>query len=449
MSRTPEPRRGVSPETPLRELINRRRNPVARFFVERPAARTAVLLTLLILQTGFFAFLDVVSAVQPRGWPWLLVLGLEAFEILLIVWRNRFPLGVFLTILTIDCSLVFLTELLVPGENLTGTFAGLVAMYSVAKWKRPRTTWSLGALAVTLVVGTGMVMLPGRSVPRDFPALIIVTAILSVAVYVICIIIGLSVRRDRLHQMDLEAWAEAHNARAQLEERARIAREMHDVVAHSLTVMIALADGAKVVTRKNPERGSEVMSEVSTTGRAALADMRRVLGILKSSGEEEAPRSPLAAKEAVRELVEGFRRAGVPVVLTEEGRRLPSDPVLAQTVYRIVQESLTNVLRYARSASSVEVLISVDLRAVRVSVRDNGLSRQDASTGRRRPSVSGAASPPHAPGAAIPGTGNGLQGLITRAEAFGGTLTAGPGPQGGWAVEAVLPVDASRGGGKA
>ena len=135
-------------------------------------------------------------------------------------------------------------------------------------------------------------------------------------------------------------------------ERNRIAREMHDVVAHSLTVMVTLSDGAAVVVHKDPERAAGVLAELSRTGRTALADMRRVLGVLRDDAAAgHAPREPLAAGGNLAKLLEGFRTAGLPVHYTHTGPSLPGDAAFQLTVYRIVQESLTNVLRYGRALS--------------------------------------------------------------------------------------------------
>lgn len=420
----PSSRRGVSQETPLRELLNRRRDPVSRFFIERPTARTVIVV-------GFAALIALLgwvsSATRPEPVnPWLvgaLVAG-QVISIASLVWRNSRPLTVFVIVLVMDILSSLALVFFLPITFETGTVAGIVTMYSVAKWKRPAVTWTAGAVSwvftvvfLAYYIRSDEVMGEGLS----FWGFFLGSSAALAAFYLAVIVVGLSVRRDRLHQQDLEAWSAARSANAQLEERARIARELHDVVAHSLTVMIALADGAKVVTRRDPERGSEVMAEVSATGRAALADMRRVLGVLKSAGDDDAPLSPMPAADRLRELILGFKTAGLPVRLIQEGGRLPENPAFTQTIYRIVQESLTNALRYARSASEVTVTIGVDDSGIRLRIADNG---HGTSADAKAPFI---------------GTGNGLAGLTARAEAFGGTLTVGPQPSQGWAVDVRFP----------
>jgi signal transduction histidine kinase len=201
-----------------------------------------------------------------------------------------------------------------------------------------------------------------------------------------------------------------------VQERNRIAREMHDVVAHSLTVMIALSDGAARALDRDPEKARAVLGELSRTGRAALADMRRVLGVLRADGGAVG-REPTPA--GLQALVDGFRAAGLPVVLTQEGESLPDDAAFQLAVFRIVQESLTNVLRYARGVGRVDVLVARDGGHVRVRVENDGGAAPDGT----QPDV---------------GTGGGLAGMRERAAIFGGSLSAGPRPGGGWCVEAQL-----------
>jgi signal transduction histidine kinase len=228
--------------------------------------------------------------------------------------------------------------------------------------------------------------------------------------------VGIVVRGNRLHQTEVREWAIRRAQLASVQERNRIAREMHDVVAHSLTVMVALSDGASRALERDPEKARAVLGELSTTGRAALADMRRVLGVLRAdsggAGREPSP-------GGLQALIEGFRAAGLPVVLVQEGEALPDDATFRLAVFRIVQESLTNVLRYARGLSRVEVRVAREGGAVRILVEDDGGAASDGS-------------------AKELGTGGGIAGMRERAALFGGSLTAGPRPGGGWRVNAEL-----------
>ncbi len=252
----------------------------------------------------------------------------------------------------------------------------------------------------------------------------LVTAVVVVLANVIATGVGISVRRDRQHEVELRAWAERNAQLASVSERNRIAREMHDVVAHSLTVMIALSDGAAVVVKRDPERARGVLGELSQTGRTALADMRRVLGVLRQDrspeplAQESLVRTPLPAHSGLEALLEGFRTAGLPLSVTTSGPALPSDAAFQLTIYRIIQESLTNVLRYGHGVSRVQVQLAHQDPWIRLRIFDDG---------------SGAMAP-----AASVGSGQGLVGMSERAGIYNGTVTAGPEADGGWLVEAVL-----------
>ena len=274
------------------------------------------------------------------------------------------------------------------GSNVS---AGLwFALYSVAVVRSRRfalatlaaATAPLVFLYFLLAVGPLDGRLPdmGVSTPENFQLITSIAAAVSITLSnVIATGIGVSVRQRREHEHEIAAWAARTARLASVTERNRIAREMHDVVAHSLTVMISLSDGAAVVVKKNPAQAAAVLGELSRTGRAALADMRRVLGVLRDdSGPAQAPREPLAAGDNLGKLLEGFRTAGLPLHYTHTGPSLPDDAAFRLTVYRIVQESLTNVLRYGRSLGRVDVAIVRDGPTVTIDVVDDGRGSVDS-----------------------------------------------------------------------
>jgi signal transduction histidine kinase len=194
-------------------------------------------------------------------------------------------------------------------------------------------------------------------------------------------------------------------------ERERIARELHDIVAHSLTVMVALAEG--VAASKDAAHARPGAEAISATGREALRDMRATLGVLRDT--DAAPLAPLA-RDTTEDTVASARAAGFETHLTVVGEPdVPSATRLA--VSRIVQEGVTNVLRHARAATRIDVEIRYTGEGVAVSVIDDG---------RGVPSASG-------------GGGFGLRGVRERVELVGGTVTAGPGEARGWVVHAWLP----------
>lgn len=281
------------------------------------------------------------------------------------------------------------------------------------------------------------------SSPQESLVPVVIIMVLSVG---ISAGIGAAVRRGRSHEQEILEWAGRTHQLAQVAERNRIAREMHDVVAHSLSVMISLADGARVVVRRDPERAVEVLGEVSSTGRTALADMRRVIGVLRQGDGVDRALRP--ARESLEELYEGFRQAGLPLTVTTQGPPLPDDAAFGLTVHRIIQESLTNVLRYGRQVSAVEVRI--EHRPGRTveeveELRAQGLDDHEQAALGMSPAgqviltiSDDGLSPEQGDHAASVGSGQGVRGMNERAAFYNGSVYAGPGRHRGWVVRAVL-----------
>ena len=205
-------------------------------------------------------------------------------------------------------------------------------------------------------------------------------------------------------------------------ERARIARELHDIVAHNLTVMVALADGAVFAAEGDPEKATVAMETVSATGRQALAEMRRLLGVLQD-GENPSTLVPQPGLPEIDQLVDQVRAAGLPVTLevAGDGRALP--PGAQLTVFRLVQESLTNCLKHAGGSAVARVRLRYATDGVDVEITDTGPRRTRAS----------------AP------DGRGLDGMRERAAVFAGTVEAGPRADGGWRVHAHLLLEPAAG----
>jgi signal transduction histidine kinase len=197
-------------------------------------------------------------------------------------------------------------------------------------------------------------------------------------------------------------------------ERTRIARELHDIVSHSLSVVITLADAAAVVSRSEPDR--EVMTEVSQAGRQALSDMRAMLGVLRTD-EQAADLAPQPGVPELSVLLERVRATGLAVDFGAEGTPFPIGAAAGLTVYRIVQEALTNTIRHA-GAGQARVTICYDAPQLKVCVADDGTAA--APDGQH---------------------GHGIDGMRERAALHHGTLSAGPGPGGGWLVSAVLRLE--------
>jgi signal transduction histidine kinase len=220
---------------------------------------------------------------------------------------------------------------------------------------------------------------------------------------------------SRAHQLVRERDQQAQLAA--IAERARIARDMHDVVSHSLTVMVTLSEGAAASAQADAARAASVMRQVADTGREALTGMRRMLGVLGGEGEE-ASLAPQPTVAEIPRLVARFRELGLPVGYETAGE-VPADPAFQLAVYRVVQEGLTNALRYSRGPTRVDVRVDATGEQVDVSVDDDGLP------GIPTPSV---------------GAGRGLIGLTERVSALGGSLTSGHHDSGtGWRLAVALP----------
>ncbi|EWC58449.1 two-component system sensor kinase [Actinokineospora spheciospongiae] len=222
----------------------------------------------------------------------------------------------------------------------------------------------------------------------------------------------------RLDLLETERDQQARIAVA--DERTRIARELHDVVAHAVSVIVVQADGAAYAVRTQPEAAEQALAVISTTGREALTELRRLLGVLRSDGTGSG-RAPQPGTRSISELAERVRATGVPVRLDLAGEldSLPAGVGLG--VYRIVQEALTNTIKHAGPGARADVLVSRVGDRVELDITDRGPGLGTA------------------PGLTT-GGGNGLIGMRERANVFGGTLQAGPRPEGGWRVRAVLPV---------
>ena len=406
------------------ELSARRLGPVRRYFLQHPVAMDR-------LVAGLYLVPAVVGSLVDATAPAAALLTVALLGAGALLWRRRAPLA----------TAAVIGVLAVTAVGLTGTLVGLdlaiaFVVYAVAASSRPRTAWLtlVGLLVPTAVAvllwerdltGVGPRVSTGDAdVVGDRVASVTGLLILSL----IAIAVGTSVRNRRLHVAALvdqaNALAVERDQQARLAtatERARIAREMHDVVAHSLSVMIALADGAAAALERSPDRAREALDELSGTGRAALADMRRVLGVLR---DPEAQWDPQPGLPDLEHLVDRFRTAGVPVRWTTTGPPLPEDAGLQLAVYRIVQESLTNVLRHAAGTAQVDVLVAATTTAVEVVVTDHGP----------------ALGPDDRDGV---GTGKGIIGMRERAAVYGGHVEAGP-HDGGWRVRAVLTWDGAR-----
>lgn len=355
-----------------------------------------------------------------------------------------------------------LLELGISYAFLPANFAVLVMIYSLAAYA-PR--WASRAGLITGLVGAGLAAIryyaqpyvgppydvpgydstvvfdvpPGVPYPTLFPGLLLAAGAIAVTV-VAAWALG-SLRRIRLQQvaslkerarlMEVEHLQEIRLATSA--ERARIAREMHDVVAHSLSVVIAQADGGRYAGRSEPAAALDSLEAIAGTGRQALSDMRSLLGVLRDDGQTTFAPQPDAV--AIPGLVADVRASGLDVDLLVDGepRWLPAGPGLA--AYRIVQESLTNVLKHAGPASRAWVTLRWLDDGLDISVIDDGRGASAAMAD----TVSVAAPDVYETSASHAGSGQGIAGMRERATLYGGQFRAGPQSGGGFAVHSRIP----------
>ena len=412
--------------------------------------------------------------------------------------RRRFPLWCWATILLIPETYQFAvlqafhlnTEQLMYaaiGISGMGLISIPIALGAVASHRKPSAAWTAGGISLVVLVMDVVLTNPGLTVGE-----ILRNAAILILLILVGILVGFNTRSARLRLKAIELRSarmalasEQAVLLAAAEERSRIAREMHDVVAHSLAVMITMADGAAAIVERDPATAKQAIETLAEAGRSALADTRRLVGVLRedpSVAAEQAPQSPeppapsgespsSARQHEVRdlpvpefaplgtvtpvepsvpianlrqqatdgagdrsrgdlplapspeqaditELVKRFVAAGVPVTYRWVGAALPADKALQLTVFRIAQEALTNVLRYAPTTPAVSVDVERHNGTVVLTV-DN-----EAAPGTR---------PMH-------GSGKGLIGMRERASVYGGTVQAGPTPT-GWRVRAILRWD--------
>jgi signal transduction histidine kinase len=296
----------------------------------------------------------------------------------------------------------------------------VVLLYTLAAYGRRRV--SLAGLAVCLA---GSVAAVARWAPTDIGLYhwlsigLVAFAGSSLAAWVL----GDSMRyrrgyyaalEDRAARLERERDAQAQIAAAA--ERARIARELHDVIAHNVSVMVVQADGASYALDSSPERARQALGAIAGTGRQALAEMRRMLGVLRSDDDAMGV-VPLPGIEQLGELLEQTRASGLAVSFTVQGVPGPLPGGLALAAYRIIQESLTNTRKHGGPQASARVLLRYCEDVLMLQITDDGRGATEAD-----------------------GAGHGLTGMRERVALYHGTLRAGPRPGGGYQVTARLPV---------
>jgi signal transduction histidine kinase len=368
------------------------------------------------------------SLAQLQGFPnpydrSTLNVVLVLLQTLPLAFRRRAPFTVF-AVVAAAAGVQGVLELRGP---LFAFLALNLAVYSLAAYGDRRL--AIGAVAVWTGLLTGRL---GYLIVTAWPHVAISDLYDAVDDYVLLAaawILGEGIRRRREHAAELEDRAarlererEEKARQAVTQERLRIARELHDVVAHSLSVIGVQAGAARLVLDADTStaRAREAVAAIEATANQAMAEMRRALGILRDTEPPGAALAPLPGLRQLPALLDQLRAAGLPVELTVEGTPRPLATSIDLTLYRIVQEALTNALKHA-SAAHAEIVICYGAGEIRVEVTDDG---HGASPPAGRPE------------------GAGTIGMRERVALFGGELQVGPRPQGGYAVQVCLPIPA-------
>ncbi|WP_346167579.1 sensor histidine kinase [Streptomyces javensis] len=333
-------------------------------------------------------------------------------------WRRRAPAATFFVI-----ALVSLAQWSL-GLWLPAGISALIALYTLARQGSLRVLgWAFAVAAANVVLAACFLAPVDHPLPGVFFLLGTVTAATTVGLTLRIRQMYLAALEDRARRLEVE-----HEQRLRLTaaaERSRVAREMHDIVGHNLSVMVSVADGAATLATNRHEQSAGALRILGDTGRQAMDELRRVLGVLREEQDEARSLSPQPGIRDLDPLLARVRAAGLAVTYRTVGDLDALGDGVQLTVYRIVQEALTNTLKHAGTGSAAEVTVAADTGTVRIRVADTG--PQIAAMGSR----TGADGSP----------GHGLVGIRQRAAMYGGVVTLGPRDTGhGWIVDVVLDV---------
>jgi signal transduction histidine kinase len=387
--------------------------------VDHPWALDTVVVVVVFL---LFCLPDVVRGGGPHELANVLsrmprpeMLALQAGLVLPLLWRRRAPFAAFVVI-----AAVFLVQWS-QGVWLRADVALLVALYSLTLHGRLRQlVWACAIMAGALTVVAVRVSAVVSVVEALFFLISTATAAIALGLVV-------RIRRSQLaglreHAARLEIERDQRAKLAAAGERTRVAREMHDIVGHNLSVMITLADGGAYAAGVTPERSAEALQLIAETGRQAMSELRRMLGALRE--DTDAPQlSPQPTIADIDGLCARIRAAGPQVVYRTTGDVDALARGVQLAVYRIVQEALTNTLKHAGPQTQARVSLSVEDHHLQICVQDTG-----PPTGNGEPEQPAA-------------DGHGLVGMRERAALYGGTVLAGPRPGGGWIVQTELDLN--------
>jgi signal transduction histidine kinase len=373
-----------------------------------------VVIVLLVLVAMVDTVLRSESAGSANTSLWFALPAMGALAIVIVA-RRRFPFAGPAAYWLLGAGIAFVDPILLP---LAESFfaVGLAAAFLLGNLRDARKA-GIGLAIVLASTAILVSRIPGHTtaevffIPLDFA---------------ICWFAGFMLRETADQAQAAEARAtvaerdrEADALRAVVEERTRIARELHDIVGHSVSVMTVQVSGVRRLLRPGQEQELEALLAVERTGREALTEMRRVVGALRDPDEAPAL-APQPTLSRVKELVANARETGLPVDLEIEGQPVPLPAGVDLTAYRLVQEGLTNTIKHA-AAHHADVRVRYDTDHVEIEVSDDGQGGDGADT-------------------ALNGGGHGLVGMRERVSIYGGDLETGPRAEGGFRLRARLPV---------
>jgi signal transduction histidine kinase len=371
-------------------------------------------LALLLILTG-----TGLPKIEAQG---LLRILLILSMVVPLVFRRKHPVGAFAAVVVTGA-----VQVLALDRPTSADLAVLIVCYTLAAYTPRRI--SLCGLAICLLGAAVAVVrwqpahAPDRLTAMAWSVLLLGSLVLAAW------LLGDSIRwrrgfyqalEERASRLERERDAQAQVAAAA--ERARIARDLHDVVAHNVSVMVVQADGAAYALDSSPQRAREALGAISATGRRALAELRSLLGVLRDSADPGAALAPQPGLEQLEELVVEARAAGLPVSLRVEGVPRPVPQGEALAAYRVVQESLTNARKHAGPGATAAVRLRYAEESLVISVTDDGRGASAPGSGE------------------LAGPGHGLAGMRERVELYGGSVRSGPRAGGGYEVVAHLPL---------
>lgn len=392
---------------------------ISTWFKSHPAAIDAAAVTLVM----FFAMTDVATGgfASSQRQPDLLAYALLAAQILPFMFRRHYPLSV-MYVMVAALGLYWILEYPAGSDA-----SGIVAIYSaMAYGANRRNTWVHSMVAVVAMTVTASILAAGFFVDDDGFTPFVVGAVF--ALHLAAAAFGEVVYQRR--QRNQELWVRAAQAEAEVEtrarlavneERTRIAREMHDIVAHGISVISVQASAAQEIARSDPDRTIGILEDIEATGREALAEMRRMLGVLRKGDDHKVALSPQPSLTDLDAAIAQRVEAGLPTELVIAGQQHPLSPGLELAAFRIIQEALTNVAKHAGDSSTAIVALTYEPTTFTISITDTG-----------RGAVSNLSNT---------GGGHGLIGMQERVDAYDGEFAAGPRTGGGYQVQAVFRLN--------